>query len=297
MTIWNKAALAGALVAAAWTGAAVAPAAKAQSDVTSLVEKALDESGAQSLVWAGGGRLGVSVRDVTEEDVKRGGQGSSRAGVVIEQVSTESPAEKAGFRTGDIVIEFDGERVRSTRQFTRLVQETPQGRQVSAVVVRDGQKTTLTVQPRDTWTGFSELGDYFRYEFPARIVAPKPPAVPKVAPAPRVFDEVFAFRAGTPLGVTVTDMSDQLASYFGATAGTLVTSVTADSAAAKAGVKAGDVITAINGEMVRVPGDVRRAAQKLSSGGEFTVDVLRDKKKLTLKGKTEPRTERRRVII
>jgi serine protease Do len=92
-------------------------------------------------------------------------------------------------------------------------------------------------------------------------------------------------------------MSDQLGEYFGAKGGALVTSVRSDSAAAKAGVKAGDVITAINGEDVKVPGDVRRAAGRIESGGEFTIEVLRDKNKLTLKGKTEPRQERRRVIV
>ena len=56
--------------------------------------------------------------------------GKATAGVVIEDVEAESPAQKAGFKAGDIVVEFDGERVRSTRQFTRLVQETAAGRSV-----------------------------------------------------------------------------------------------------------------------------------------------------------------------
>jgi serine protease Do len=290
-----RAALVCAILAAVAVGAALTPPARAQSDVAALVESIVDAD-IQGLVWSGGGRLGVSVRDVNEDDAKRAGQGSARTGVVIEQVSSESAAEKAGFKAGDIVLEFDGERVRSTRQFTRLVQETPDGRTVTAVVLRDAQKTTLTVQPRSTWTpsgDFSRLR--YEYELPMRVT-PKIPAVPKIAPAPRMFVEPFGFRMSGTLGVTVSDMSDQLASYFGAKEGALVTSVRDGSAAAKAGLQAGDVITAINGEAVRVPGDVRRVTEKLS-GEEFTVDVLRDKKKVTLKGKSEPRTERRRVIV
>ena len=46
---------------------------------------------------------------------------------------TDSPAQKAGFKPGDIVVDFDGERVRSSQQFTRLVQETAGGRSVQAL--------------------------------------------------------------------------------------------------------------------------------------------------------------------
>ncbi len=42
-------------------------------------------------------------------------------------------------KKGDIVVEFDGEHVRSVRQFTRLVQETPAGRKIQTSVIRDGQ--------------------------------------------------------------------------------------------------------------------------------------------------------------
>ena len=51
-----------------------------------------------------------------------------------------------------MVTEFDGERVRSVRQFCRLVKETPPGQEVSAIVSRNGQRSTLTVTPRSTST-------------------------------------------------------------------------------------------------------------------------------------------------
>jgi S1-C subfamily serine protease len=180
------------------------------------------------------------------------------------------------------------------------VQETPTGRSVPAVVVRDGQKTTLTVQPRDSWAGFREdFGNMLRYEIPSRIVTPRPPAAPRTpsAPVPAPAPFTFSMRGGTVIGVTVSDMSDQLGEYFGAKGGALVTSVTDNSPAARAGVKAGDVITAINGQEIKVPSDVRRATQRLASGAEFTIDVLRDKKKLTLKGKAENRQTGRRIVI
>jgi S1-C subfamily serine protease len=45
-------------------------------------------------------------------------------------VEADSAAAKGGVKAGDVVVEFDGERVRSARQLTRLVQETPAGRAV-----------------------------------------------------------------------------------------------------------------------------------------------------------------------
>ena len=81
-----------------------------------------------------GSRLGVSIRDVNEDDVKAG----RTTGVVIEDVNDDSPAAKGGFKAGDVVTSFDGERVRSARQFSRLVEETPSGRSVKAQVMRGG---------------------------------------------------------------------------------------------------------------------------------------------------------------
>ena len=69
--------------------------------------------------------------------------------------------------------------------------------------------------------------------------------------------------------------------------------MTEDSAAAKAGVKAGDVIVSVNGSPVETAGDIGRHVQKLEPGDEFTVQVMRDKKPMTLKGKVEAPPARR----
>ena len=71
--------------------------------------------------------------------------------------------------------------------------------------------------------------------------------------------------------------------------GVLVQSVTEDSVAAKAGMKAGDVITSVNGTAVEEPSDVRRALDRLDNQTDLTIEIMRDKKPQTLKGKLEPR--------
>jgi serine protease Do len=295
MKTWKTAAMVAAVVLAAAVGAAVAPMAHGQTRIgRAQAPRALE-------VLTGSSRIGVSIRDVEDGDTKAA---KSATGVVVEDVSTDSPAEKAGIRKGDVIVEFDGERVRSVRQLTRLVQETPAGRTVAAILQRDGQRTTVSVTPRDdgrfSFPGLEELGDWgreFRYRVAPRAMAPPDPPAPPARPAPPNppmawdFDGVLG-RAGR-LGISIGSLSPQLAEYFGTKDGVLVTSVSDDSAAAKAGVKAGDVITSFNGSAVSDPQDLRRRIQSLDEGDEFTVAVMRDRKPVTLKGKAESTSRRR----
>jgi serine protease Do len=119
-----------------------------------------------------------------------------------------------------------------------------------------------------------------------------------LAPAqPFDFPGLLRFSRGGRLGVTIESIDDQLAEYFGVKEGVLVKSVLDGSAAQKAGIKAGDVITGINGAKVYDASDVNRGLERLETGGEFTVEVVRDKKTQSLKGKIEEPAARRRPGI
>jgi len=69
---------------------------------------------------------------------------------VVESVETNTPASKAGFRTGDVIVRYDGEDVRDDGKFRLKVAETPVGKTVPVVVVREGkeQKVSVTVGER-----------------------------------------------------------------------------------------------------------------------------------------------------
>ena len=85
------------------------------------------------------------------------------------------------------------------------------------------------------------------------------------------------------LGVSVQELSPELADYFGAkTGGALVSSVTKGSAAEKAGLKAGDVITSVNGDRVNGGRDLIRELEDAT--GDVTLGVVRDKKEITVDG-------------
>jgi serine protease Do len=235
--------------------------------------------------------IGVSIRDLNDREAS-GGKGT---GVVIEDVDADGPAQKAGFKARDIVIEFDGERVRSTRQFTRLVQETAGGRSVAVAVMRDGQRVALEVTPRAGapfrfWDG---TGDGV-LALPSPKMPPSPPMTLRRDAFPPSFENFLA-PAGQ-LGISIDDLSPQLSEYFGVKEGVLVTTVRDASNAGKAGVKAGDVITALNGAAVANAADLRRRAQRLESGDEFTIGIVRDRKPMELKGKVEPAAPRKSLV-
>jgi serine protease Do len=276
MTSWV---LATALVSAA----AVGQVAHGQSTVVEwntplLAQKAVRVAG------FGGAHIGVTLRDLDEEDQKRG---KVTNGVMVESVETDSPAAKAGLKDGDVIVEFDGERVRSSRQLTRLVQETVAGRSVSVAAMRDGQRVAMTVQPRD---GSDNVYRYF--DLPMAKLAPTPaPGKPRTSP-------FSLFVTPGRLGIGVSELSPQLAEYFGTKDGVLVTSVSDNSVAAKTGVKAGDVITSVDGASVNDAEDLRRRTQGLDAGADFTIGIVRDRKPMTLKGKLEsPRRTTGRTIL
>lgn len=230
-----------------------------------------------------GAQLGVRVSDVAAT--------AATGGVRVEEVNEDSPAEKAGLREGDVVVEYDGERVRSARQFTRLVQETPDGRTVKVAVLRNGQKQIMDATPeagRATWDyGFDDDRIRRELERSLRDLPREPFEFRFDDRGPRSFEyrlpeRVMPFMGSRGrLGVTVQSLTADLEEYFGAqNGGVLVSSVARDSAAEKAGMKAGDVITSINGNRVSDSGDLMRELGEAT--GDVTIVVLRDKNEMTL---------------
>jgi serine protease Do len=223
--------------------------------------------GAWDLALEGpGSSIGVTVRDQNDG-----------AGVLIESVREGTPATQAGLQKGDVILEFDGERARSARQFTRLVRETAPGRAVKMTLMRDGAKRTVDVTPeaRDSVLvqRFPDVtGDVFRA-------------------LPREFNFRFdpqdffseGFGSQRRLGVSVVPLSDQLATYFGVKDGVLVSEVTSGTPAATADIQAGDVITAVNGRTVMSSADVVREVREAGPGSTLDIGLTRNRKEMTVK--------------
>ena len=216
-----------------------------------------------------GSFIGVEVRELdTAERAK------SADGVAVTRVQPESPAARAGIQDGDVVLEFDGERVRSTRQFQRLVEETPPGREVRATIRRAGSQRTVAVTP--------ELG---RAQAVASSALKSPPELllrPGTG-APVVGQFLLTSGPGR-LGASIVGMDASLAEYFGVKEGALVTAVPAGTPAAAAGLLSGDVIAQVAGRPV--PGaDAAIAAIRDAPAGTLELRVIRKGKEITLTAK------------
>ena len=239
-------------------------------------------------IIGGGPRLGAVVEEV--EPPARG--------ALVKSVQDNTPAAKAGLKSGDVIVQFDGEGVRSTAQLRRLVEETPTGRPVNIEVNRGSGKETLTAT--------LERGKGARVDVEgdgpwADMVPPRPPEPPEAPEPPDFRNFTFHSHPGGPggprkLGIRFQEISGQLAQYFGLSSdeGILVVHVEADSAAAKAGMKAGDVVLKIDGKNVADERDLRRAVDALEPGKDASVTVQRAGKPVDLKvtvsgAKHEPR--------
>ena len=253
-----------------------------------------------SIMMDGGTFLGVSVEDISKENMSRYGMREVR-GVGVTQVLKDSPAEKAGLKKDDVILRFEGESVTSARKLTRLVGEASADQTVRLTISRGGseQEVSATLAKHDG------MQSVFGGAMPRGILrgATPPEIFRGTAPFPMTADPGmfqinpgeggFAFAFGNRrIGVSTQPLTKQLADYFGVKdGGLLITSVNDNSPAAKAGLKAGDVITAVDGEKVTSPGDVSRAISK-KEDGPVSLTIIRDHSTRTVTVTPEKNPER-----
>ncbi|MCZ7563928.1 MAG: DegQ family serine endoprotease [Burkholderiales bacterium] len=193
------------------------------------------------------GRLGVTIQPVTAELAASFGLDKAR-GALVSAVEPDSPADKAGVRSGDIILALDGRAVDESIELPRIVGETRPGTTVSMQVWRQGAARTLS-----TTVG----------EWPAERVAAagaeRAPQTGKLGLAVRPLAEAEQKRHGVEGGVVVE---------------------AAEGPAAKAGLRQGDVILALNGERVASVDDLRRLAAEAE--GNVAVLVKREDARIYL---------------
>ncbi len=90
------------------------------------------------------GWLGVTIQDISESMAK-GLNLKSTDGAIVGSVVEDSPAEKAGLKTGDVIVELQGERVKNTVSLRNRVASTPPNKTVRLKVLRDGKPKTILV--------------------------------------------------------------------------------------------------------------------------------------------------------
>ena len=185
-------------------------------------------------------------------------------GVEVTRVEAGSPADTAGLRSGDVIVQYNGQRVDGMEQFSRLVRETPAGRDAKLSIVRGGAPQSLTarVGVRHAPVLFAPLGDRFNFQMPD---------------LPR---SLMSWRSSV-LGLEAESLEGQLADYFGVKEGVLVRSVANGSAAERAGIHAGDVITRVDDAAVATPAEISSRIRRPASNS-VPVTLMRDHKEVTV---------------
>ncbi len=109
------------------------------SDMARSIMDSLLEHGRVMRGW-----LGVSIQNIDADMAGALGLESS-SGVLVADVSPDSPAQEAGFQRGDVVIELNGEAVATTGALRNRVAGSGAGTKVKVTILRDGERKTLKV--------------------------------------------------------------------------------------------------------------------------------------------------------
>jgi serine protease Do len=187
------------------------------------------------------GRIGVQIQEMSADLAKSFGLEQPK-GALVSSVEKDGPADKAGFKTGDVILEFNGKAVSDSRELPLIVGAVKPGTDATAKVWREGKEQTLHV-------AIGEL----------------PPE--KIASAGAMQD------GGGKLGLAVQDLTPQQRKQLDLKGGVLVGSV--DGAAARAGIQEGDVVIAVNGEQIESTSQFKTLVDKAPGGKPLALLIQR----------------------
>jgi serine protease Do len=192
------------------------------------------------------GWLGVSIQPLTPDLAKSFGARDTK-GVLVSDVVPDSPAARAGLKSGDIVLEFQGKRTETPSDLQRAVGLTAPGQEAKLRVWRDQTERTLEVKIGDAPDDLAQGG-------PGRGRA-----------------------TASLLGLDVRPITPEIARqlHLRTMEGVLVARVEDGSAAAEAGIQRGDVIREVNRQRVRTLGDWERFTRDVKEGDKLTVLLQR----------------------
>lgn len=180
------------------------------------------------------GRIGVSVGNVTTEVAKELGLPNNE-GVLISSVDPDGAAQKSGLREGDVVLSVNGNALKDSRDFARMIAKTTPGSVVPLEIQRQGRKESISLTVADDQSSSAVK------------------ALSQTASSEHNVDK---------LGIQVTTLSTQH-KQAGISEGVVISKIWG--AAQAAGLQIGDVILQINKQVVSTPKQFAELIQKDAS--------------------------------
>jgi serine protease Do len=197
------------------------------------------------------GYLGLTPQDI-DEDLAKALKLADASGALVAEVAPRGPAERAGVKTGDTIVAFDGKKVENSTSLRRLAAQAAPGSSVTLSVLRDGRRIELKVTPTER---------------------PKEPA--QKSPAPSRPEESSP---GSRLGISVQTLTPEIAQQLGydkSETGVVVAEVASAGPADQAGLQRGDVIKEINRVGIRTAADFEREVKRFKKGDTVALLVKR----------------------
>jgi serine protease Do len=218
--------------------------------------------------------LGIAVMDIEPDRAKTLKLHDDR-GAEVTAVTPDSPAERAGLKVGDVVLEFNGQRVEDQGELVHMVRETPAGKQVKLSVWRNGAPIALTAT-----IGSHKAVDMENWNFE---MPPLPNMSSMRVPVIEIPRMITVMQNPT-LGIEGEALAQepQFAEFFGVKDGVLVKSVGKNTPAERAGIKSGDVIVRAGDTKIGTWRDLSMALRSARAGQSLAMTVVRAKREMSL---------------
>lgn len=188
------------------------------------------------------GWLGVYIQAITPE-LAKAFKLKTEDGALVAEVYQESPAAKAGFKSGDVIIEFNGKKVESPTDLSIAVGNTKAGVASKVKVVRGGKEEELEVT----------IGEYDQDAVAVGKDVPGAPGRGKADLLGLVVKQI------TPMEATRLDLPADFK-------GVVVQRVEPHSSSARSEVRSGDVLLEVNGKRIKTLEDYRAASKDIKEG-------------------------------
>ena len=195
--------------------------------------------------------LGVMLQDI-DRNLAESYKLDKPEGSLVTQVAPNSPAAKAGFKSGDVILKYNGSAISRTSDLLNYLNRTSPNQMIQLQVLRDDKirniSATLTVAPDDT---------------PAKTEQIQP-------------------QKGPVIGVSIRNLTLEEQAQLGVKGGILIQDVKRGGVAAQSRMMAGDVITQINDKTILNSNDFIKSVSELKKGSVARVSIIRQNQRAIL---------------